>query len=190
MLGYTKTLKQEKIVDRWSSILEGANGQGEQIIKETIRIIEQLEAPDVFLSREKRKPSGGYSKTPREFLIAQHRVLDGYDMYIGARDYGKQLFVSWYLLEEPISFWRLFKRDVLGTLLRWPFIMLARMFSISQGGSGQLMTPLNLFDTEELTAYATTVHHAVLEAVKTVMEGQKLDFAKVDKRTSGFLNIA
>lgn len=189
MFEFTKTLKQEKIVDRWSTLIVGANGQGERVIAETIRVIEQLEAPNIFVSRQKRKPGSGFIETPREFLIAEHRILDGYDMYIGARDYGKQLFVSWYLVEEPISISRLFKRDPLTAIIKLPFLIFGRIFSIMYGGSGKFMSTLNLFDSEELTAYATTVHHALLDSVKVVMEDQKLDFTKVEKRTTGFLNI-
>lgn len=189
MFGYTKTIKQEKIVDRWSTLIEGANGQGERVITETIQAVERLEAPHIFVSRQKRKPGPGFSKTPREFLIAEHRILDGYDMYIGARDYGKQLFVSWYLVEEPISFWRRFKRNPIAAITQLPFLIFGRVFSVMQGGTGQFMSLLNLFDTEELTAYTTTIHHALLDSVKVVMEDQKLDFTKVDHRTKGFLNI-
>ena len=189
MFGFTKTMKQEKIVDRWSTLIEGANGQGEQVIAETIRIIEKLEVPDIFVSRQKRKPGPGFSKTPRDFLIAEHRIHDGYDMYIGARDYGKQLFVSWYLVEEPISFLRLFKRNPIAAIVKLPFLIFGQIISKMYGGSGKFMSLLNLFDSEELTAYATTVHHAVLDSVKIVMENKKLDFTKVNNRTSGFLNI-
>ena len=90
MFEFTKTLKQEKIVDRWSTLILEANGQGERIIAESIRVIGQLEAPNIFVSCQKRKPGAGFIEMPREFLIAEHRILDGYDMFIGARDYGKQ----------------------------------------------------------------------------------------------------
>ncbi|HEY4479327.1 MAG TPA: hypothetical protein VI981_03155 [Candidatus Paceibacterota bacterium] len=190
MFGFTKTIKQEKIIDRWSTLIDGANGQGEQVIAETIRIIEKLEAPNIFVSRQKRKPGPGFTKTPREFLIAEHRILDGYDMYIGARDYGKQLFVSWCLIEEPISFWRLFKRNPILAIFKLPLLIFGQAIAKMQGGSGQFMSLLNLFDTEELTAYTTTVHHALLDSVKVVMENQKLDFTGIEKRTKGFLNIA
>ena len=53
-----------------------------------------------------------------------------------------------------------------------------------------IFSTYHLFDTEELTAYTTTVHHALLDSVKVVMENQKLDFTGIEKRTKGFLNIA
>jgi coproporphyrinogen III oxidase len=60
---------------------------------------------------------------------------------------------------------------------------------LGQGGSGKLYSDMNLFDTEELTAYITTVHHALTDAVKTMMEEQKIDYTKIERRTQGFLNV-
>ncbi len=59
----------------------------------------------------------------------------------------------------------------------------------NQGGSGKLYSDMNLFDTEELTAYITTVHHALTDAVKTMMEENKIDYTKIERRTQGFLNV-
>lgn len=185
----TKKIKREKIVEQWSVLIVGANGEGERVITDTIRAIEKLEVPNIHVSRQERKPGPGFIKTRREFLIAEHKLFDTHDMYIGARDYGKQLFVSWYLIEEPMAFWRMFRRNPIGTLVRWPFIILMRLFLIWQGNTGKFFSSLNLFDTEELTAYVTTVHHALLDSVKAMMEDQKLDFTKIENRTRGFLNI-
>ncbi len=183
----TKKIKQEKIVQQWTMLIEGANGFGEKVINDTIKLVEKVGAPNIHVSKQDRKPDNhGFIKESREFLIAEHKLFDTHDMYISARDYGKQLFVSWYLLEEPISFWRRFKRDPLRTVLTWPFFVIA---SIMHGGGGDLFSALNLFDTEELTAYVTTVHHALKESVNSMMVEQKIDFTKVERRTHGFLNI-
>jgi hypothetical protein len=40
-----------------------------------------------------------------------------------------------------------------------------------------------------LTAYITTVHHALTDAVKTMMEENKIDYTKIERRTQGFLNV-
>jgi len=185
----TKKIKREKIVEQWSVLIVGANGEGERVIADTIRAIEKLEVPNIHVSRQERKPGAGFIKTRREFLIAEHKLFDTHDMYIGARDYGKQLFVSWYLIEEPMAFWRVFRRNPIRAIFGWPFIILMRAFSFSQGGNTKFFSLLNLFDTEELTAYVTTVHHALLDSVKAMMEDRKLDFTKVEDRTRGFLNI-
>ena len=184
-----KQIRKDRIADQWSTLIEGANGEGEQVIKGVIQAIERVDAPNIFIKREEISPGPGFITKPRKLLVAEHRILDNFDMYIGARDYGKQLFVSWYLIAEPVSFWRRFKRNPVGTILGLPFHILSSVISKSQGGTGEFFSMLNVFDTEELTAYVTTVHHALLESVKVVMEDQKLDFTKVEKRTKGFLNI-
>lgn len=181
----TKKIKEEKIVQQWTMLIEGANGQGERVISETIRAIEKLEVPNIHVSRQERKAGGGFIKGTREFLVAEHKLFDTHDMYISARDYGKQLFVSWYVLAEPIGFWRRFKRNPVKAILCWPFIVIMRVM----GGGIKLYSLTNLFDTEELTAYVTTVHHALTSSVTAMMEEQKIDYTRMEKRTQGFLNI-
>jgi hypothetical protein len=180
-----KKIKQEKIVEQWTMLIEGANGQGERVINDTLRAIEKLEVPNIYVSRQERKAGNGFIKGSRQFLIAEHKLLDTHDMYINARDYGKQLFVSWYLMEEPIGFWRRFKRNPIRAILSWPFVVTARIL----GGGGKIYSLTNLFDVEELAAYVTTVHHALEASVKAMMEDQKLDFTKIENRTRGFSNI-
>lgn len=191
MLFGSKKIKQETIIERWSALLEEANGESEKVVDGVIQTIKKLEAPNIFMTRKKIKSGGyGFLKNQREFLVAEHKFLDSYDMYIGVRDYGKQLFVSWYLVEEPITFWRMFKRMPIFAILGWPLLLIARFVSITKGRNGVLFNKLNLFDNEELTAYITTVHHALLASVKEVMENRHLDFTKVDTKTRGFLNIS
>lgn len=185
-----RKFNQERIMDKWSTLIDGANGDGGKVIIGAMREIERVDAPNIHVTRKEVMPGNGFIRKPREFLVAEHRLFDTYDMYIGARDYGKQLFVSWYLVAEPVSFWRLFKRNPVGAVLKFPFLLIAIVFSKSQGESGEFFSMMNLFDNEELTAYVTTVHHALLESVKEVMENRKIDFTKVDSKTSGFLNIS
>jgi hypothetical protein len=52
------------------------------------------------------------------------------------------------------------------------------------------MMELDIFKTEELSAFVSIVHESLKEAVKQVMNEMKLDFTKVDTHTHGFLNIS
>lgn len=186
-----KKIKQERIIERWSVLLEEAHGESEKIIAGVLRTIEKLEAPNIFITRKELRSDGnGFIKDQREFLVAEHKFLSSYDMYVSARDYGKQLFVSWYLIQEPLTFWRIFKRNPIRAILGLPFLFLGRLMSKLDGGSGELVNALNLFDNEELTAYVATVHHALLDSVKELMENRNLDFTKIDQKTRGFLNIS
>ena len=185
----SKKIKREKITEQWTMLIEGANGEGARVIKTTIASIEKLEVPNIHVSFQERKPDAGFIKEKRQFLIATHKMFDTYDMYISARDYGKQLFVAWYLVEEPVSFWRLFSRDPMNAIRRYPAILLRQSIAAMRGGDVKTYSTLNLFDTEELSAYVTTVHHALLESVQAMMEDQKLDSTKIERRTRGFLNV-
>jgi hypothetical protein len=188
-LGGSKRIPQERVVERWTGLIKGAQGQGERVLNDAVRLIEELGAPHIHAMRRKLRPGPGFFPTAREFLVVEHKVLDTHDMYIGVRDYGNQLLVVWYLVEEPVSFLRWFKRSPISALIFWPLLLLARIFARLRRGTGTLWNSLNLFDQEELTAYVTTVHHALLESVKAMTEEQRLDFTKVEPRTRGFLNI-
>jgi len=185
-----KAFNQERVVESWSALFDGANGEGEKVIKGVVREIERVEVPNIYVTRKKVRPGEGFIGKPREFLVAEHRLIDTYDMYIGAHDYGKQLFVSWYLVAEPMAFLRMFKRNPITAILKLPFLVLAKSLSKVRGDSGDFYSKMNLFDREEITAYITTVHHAVTTAAKEVAENRNIDFSKVDTRTRGFLNLS
>ncbi|MBI3421289.1 MAG: hypothetical protein HY006_04435 [Candidatus Sungbacteria bacterium] len=190
LLRLKKAFRQERIIERWITLIDGAQGEGEKIMTGALREIERVGPPNVHMARKMVHPGAGVIRKPREFLVAEHKLFDTYDMYIGARDYGKQLFVSWYLVAEPISFLRLFKRNPVGTLLKLPFLIFFGAFSRKKNADEEFFSVMNIFDSEEVTAYITTVHHAVLGSVKTMMEGRNLDFTKVDAKTRGFFNVS
>jgi len=173
MVDRPKQLKEEKTLEKWSYLIEDANGKGEEIYNSIVRNIDKVKPEAVSARKETVMPqvsfSGFFKARRREFLVVDNSNFKSYKIYVGVRDYGKQLLVSWYLVCEP---------GVLGQLSRK---MAEFKFMPLQ---------MNLFDEEELTAYTTTVHHAVLGAVKEVMEGLNQDFAKVDRKSKGFLNIS
>ena len=49
---------------------------------------------------------------------------------------------------------------------------------------------LTVFDLEELSAYASIIHHDVLDAVKKVMNELSQNFAGIDTKSKGILNIS
>ncbi|MCD6226021.1 hypothetical protein J7J95_03030 [bacterium] len=188
-------LKEEKILEEWSYLIEGAEGKSEQVFKLTEKNIDKVQPPQVELEREMIRPVGtlvGFFTTKkREFLVASNKYLKGYKIYLGARDYGKQLMVSWYLIGEAGVLAKLAdimaKHWILGFIFL-PFYLIILLLQMIWKKSVTLEN-MNLFDREEATAYITTVHHAVLEAVADIMKGLNQDPSKIDKRTKGFLNI-
>ncbi len=49
---------------------------------------------------------------------------------------------------------------------------------------------MDIFDMEELSAYVTTVHHALIDATEEISKEVDFDFTKVDTVSRGFLNIS
>ena len=188
-------LKEEKIFEEWSYLIEGAEGEGEQVFKLTEKNINRVQPPQVEMKREMIRPAdtlvGFLTAKKREFLVISNRYLKGYKIYLGARDYGKQLMVSWYLIGEPGTLAKLAdimaKHWILGFVFL-PFYLIVLLLQMIWKKSVALEN-MNLFDREEATAYITTVHHAVLEAVADIMKGLNQDPSKIDRRTKGFLNI-
>lgn len=217
-----KEFEEEKITERWSYLIEGAQGKGKKIFKGAERNIKEINPPHVQFKEEMLTPkftlAGILRAEKREFLVVSNKYLEGYKLYVGAQDYGNQLMVSWYLISEPVStliavlkkmvewiksHWKIslivFLAGLIPTLITesyFPIVIIWLLFlayvafvSLTSKKS-VLPQMMNIFDLEELTAYVTTVHHAVLDATKEVSEDVGFDFTKVDQKSRGFLNIS
>jgi hypothetical protein len=168
--------RKAEILDNWSALISGAQGQTDKVISSTKELINVSKAPSIEMKEEKVGP--GLSPTTfgetREFLIVADRrnlKLGNFKTYVNANDYGDGLFVSWYLTFMP---------DVWQTLV-----------SLIPGTRKIIgLDDLNLFNKQDLTAYVTCVHHCLLEAVEKLMLGMNQDPSKIDRKTRGFLGIS
>lgn len=168
--------RKAEVLDNWSALIRGAQGNRDQVISETKKLIEISKAPSI----EMKEDSVGPSLMPatigetRNFLIVADRrnlKLGCYKAYLNANDYGDGLFISWYLTYMP---------DVWQTIA-----------SLIPGAKKAIgLDELNLFNQQDLTAYVTCVHHCMLEAVEKMMAGKGMDASKIDRRTKGFLGIS
>jgi len=165
-------LKDEKIIDRWIAVVDGANGKTEQFFRRTAEGIKQYNPPSVHI--EKKEVSTGLIKgllgKKRTFFVVNNDLMIAHKVYIGAKDYGNQLIVSWYLmLQADLT------RKLLG----------------KKRGTTEI-TPykMDIFDIEELTGYATTIHRSAKEAIEEICKEVDFDFTKVDQKSKGFLNIS
>ena len=94
-------------------------------------------------------------------------------MYIGARDYGNNLDVQWYLTCEPGFF-----KKTLSSIL-------------TKGASDKALSfLLDIFQQQDLTAYVTYIHHCLLKAVEALMTSLGQDFKRVDRKSKGFLGVS
>jgi hypothetical protein len=168
-------LKDEKILDSWSVLIEDAQGKGKDVYAQTSNFIQESRAPgvtsEIVVVRgiEKTGFFGRFGE--RDYLMVVNERLKDYRMYVGARDYGKNLNVSWYLTCEP----GVLKALASGILTKDP-----------RG----LSYALGIFQQEELIAYTTAVHHSLLKSVETIMQSLNQDPSKIDRKSRGFLGIS
>ena len=111
----------------------------------------------------------------RKFLVVVYKGnfrLKPYQIFVNARDFGNNLDVSWYMTYRPSI------RQALVSLI--PFVKVA----------SQILNNLDLFDQQDLRAYATVVHHSVQKSVDKLMLDLKQDPSKIDRKSRGFLGIS
>ena len=164
-------LRREEVVDNWSVLVEDGQGRAEEIFQDAEEFIRDSKAPGLAIERQKLAPGvlKGIFGVRRDFLVVtplDNPRLEPFKVYINARDYGKNLDVSWYLTYKPGSF---------------RFRMLRPAVSVER---------LDLFDQQDLRAYVTNAHHCLLKAVEKLMAELGQDPAKVDRRSRGFLGIS
>ncbi len=173
------SLKNQNITERWFASIGGANGQSEKVLRAFMSRVGATGIPNITAEKKsistglgeavKSMFRGGGGSQVREMIEIKNTNLAGWIIYAGARDYGGQLLVSWYLVVDEKELPRL-----------------ARAI----GGAITNMMELDIFQTEELSAFVTLVHESLKSAVSESMKELNLDFTKVDTHTHGFLNIS
>src|SRR3989338_4311050 len=171
------SLKNQNILERWFTAIGGASGQGEKVMTDFVARVDAAGIPSVSYDKKllnvglgnamKNIFRGGGSQA-RHFIEIKNEAFVGLIIYVGVRDYGKQLLVSWYLVVDERELPRLAR---------------------SMGMAASMMD-LDIYKAEELSAFVSLVHGALKEAVQTAMKELNLDFTKVDTHTQGFLNIS
>ena len=171
------SLKSQNIKERWFAAIGGANGESEKVLRAFMSGVQAAGIPEIEVgsqsvsvglgSKLKGIFSGGGGSQNRGMIVIANKSLPGWLIYAGARDYGKHLLVSWYLVVDEKETSHLAR--TIGTVTNMG---------------------LDIFKTEELSAFVSIVHESLKEAVKQLMSEKNLDFTKVDTHTKGFLNIS
>jgi hypothetical protein len=165
------TLKDETILDQWSALLDGAAGSKEELLRDVERRLKEAQIPgDCSWEMEEVKSSGWLSKVRREFLIVRLRQFDDYRIYVGVRDYGISLDVCRFLTVEPGKL----KKLVSGKLT---------------GDDTALSGPKNILIAQDLRAWLTVIHHAVLNAVGSLMDRLGQDRNLLPRKSQGMLEV-
>jgi hypothetical protein len=96
-------LTRLKQLDNWSILIEDAQGRANEIFEAVKRDLEESKVPGVDCEMVKvpGERKGFFKVSVEDYLMVANERLKDFHMYVGARDYGKDLNVSWYLTCEP-----------------------------------------------------------------------------------------
>ncbi|MFH2068287.1 MAG: hypothetical protein ABII89_02330 [Candidatus Omnitrophota bacterium] len=185
-------VRKEQKVDDWSVLIRGAQGKAGNIFGNTGNLIDQTNVPDVRIEKKRVAPGfiRGIFGAKRDFLIVTQTTnpkLRPYQMFIGARDYGNNLDVSWYLT------YRLsFMQRLIAFFCALPLISLLFLSGELQKKEKENKGDPNLdfFDEQDLRAYVTNAHKCLQDAVDKLMLELNQDPSKIDRKSRGFLGIS
>ena len=165
------TLKEENILDQWSTVLEQAAGHCDALLEDIQRRLEASQIPGgCSWSLVEVQSAAWSSRVRREFLVVQVAQFKDYRMYIAVREYGVHLDVCRMLTMEPGMFRKAMAEEL-------------------AGDPQALSTPKNILLQQDLRAWVTVVHRAVLGAVEALMKSLGQDTSLINRRSRGFLEI-
>jgi len=165
------TLKEESILNEWSMLLDKAAGNSQPLLESIQKKLQAAQMPgECNWKIEEVKSSGWFAKVRREFLIVNLEEFKDYHMYIAARDYGVHLDCCRFLTVEP-GFLKKFAAERL------------------TGFSDALSAPKNILVHQDLRAWVTVVHHAVIDSTEELMTKLGQDTSLLRRGSKGFLEI-
>jgi hypothetical protein len=163
------TLSAERVIDSWFALVKNGAGKDQWLIDTTEQALKNSAVPN--LACQKEVVSTGMFGEKRNFLMVVHRALREYAMFIGARNFGPDLDVSWYMTINPGFFKRALSKQM------------------ASGNPMALSMSLDVFSQQDLSAYKQFVHNCVQEILQDLMKELQQDYSRTDRRSKGFLSV-
>jgi hypothetical protein len=165
------TLKEESILNEWSTIVEKG---AEQVVFVLSAIQERLREANMpgncTWSIEEVQSSGFFAKVRRELIVVRLEEFKDYRVYIGVRAFGIHMDCSRFLTVEP------------NVLKKWASERLT-------GVGDALSAPKNILIHQDLRAWATVVHHAVIDTISESLTKLGQDPRLLNRTSKGILEI-
>jgi hypothetical protein len=175
-------LRKESAIDTWAVLLDEAcvedgHHRTDNLYRDITANLKASEAPSLKVEAKLLAPSmtRGLFGDQRDFLVLTDDTnyrLRPYQIYISARPYGVNLAAEWFLTYRP--------KPWMALLSLIPYVNLIP----------QSLSDIDLFDQQDLRAYAANAHHCMLQAVTELMESLNQDPSKLDKASKGFFGVA
>lgn len=165
------TLKEESILNEWSTMIDHGAEYGVAVVSGIQQRLNDACMPGgETCALEEVQSSGLFSKVRREFIIVRNEQFADYRMYIGIRAYGVHLDCCRFLTVEP------------GFMKKWASEKLT-------GVADALSAPKNILVHQDLRAWVTVVHHAVVDSVEAAMLKLGQDTKLLQRSSKGFLEV-
>ena len=175
-------LRKERIIDNWAALLDEAcieNGDSQtpdKVYKDISTFLDASEAPHLRVERKHLAPSVMRELTGdrREFLVLTDTTnyrLKPYQIYMSARPYGINLAAEWYLTYKPTP--------LMALLSLIPYVNVIP----------QTLSDIDLFDQQDLRAYASNAHHCMVRAVQELMLKFHQDPTTLNRESKGFFGL-
>ena len=171
------SLKDSKIVQKWSALLPNCQSEGPGLVKMVEQHLGSYEVPG--LSWKQESASTGFLKgmmgNRRDFLAIRNEQLSEWLVCIGAHDYGRVLSVVWYMTTSPTLMNKIRGGGLVG---------------LANGGGPALVDDLDVFGQQDLSSYSGVTLGAVQDAVQELVEKHKLDIERLNRKASGLFAVA
>jgi hypothetical protein len=175
-------LRKQRAIEEWSVLIDEAciaNGhdKADAFFKDITTFLKASEAPNLRVETQDLAPSLVRSifGDQRHFLVLTDHTnsrLKPYQIYISARPYGINLAYDWYMTYKPSWF-----MSLLGMI---PYVNVIP----------QTLSDIDLFDQQDLRAYASNAHHCMIKAVTVLMEYLNQDPTKLNRESKGFFGLS
>jgi hypothetical protein len=162
------SLRHEGVLQSWNRLVENGAGHGKEILDAVEEKIRASKMPDILWNQ--REASSGFMGAKRWFLVIGHRNLNDYRMYIGARDFGLHLDVSWYLTVQPSTLKRAFSK-------------------YTMGNPNAISMQMDFFRQQDLSACVGYAHKCVMEEVEKLLQQLGQDPRTLNTKSKGFLEL-
>lgn len=158
-------LKDGKIMQKWSVLLPGCQGEGPGLLKTIQDRLASYEAPGLTWKEE--SASTGFMKglmgKRRDVLVVRNEKFPEALVCVGAQDYGRFLYVVWYLTAAP-------------KLLN----------QVRSAAAGEMfLDELDVFDQQDVEAYASVTRMAVVTTTDEFAKKKNIDLDRLERQARG-----
>jgi hypothetical protein len=165
----TYVMNRDIVIQQWGQTIANGAGHDKQVMES---IKEQLEASEMpgITCRQTDVSYGGIFSKKREFLLVTHNSLKEYHLFIGARDVGAHLQVTWFMTVVPGFLKRAYSKRVFGN-------------------PQALSTQLSIFDQQDLSVWLGVADGYVKQAMRDVLQNLNVDMSGLNSSSKGFLQL-